>query len=477
MEKTVELLCKKFRNERCYHQGTVNEIAENTKQELDKWDNDCAAKLSIVKGAFHFYSSEKFNNHKDSLFALHLNTSISSHETEGMTLLYPYGTDCGFADANLKNQLNDSKIAFAFGEKGSSLWTDTECKQLINYITHNKKTYLYLSGGENTRVISHDSSFLPGKFYEIQLDSDSCIIGYFDFACNTGSANHYIFDSYNGKWEIDYNFAHKENAFGSHGVLFYPRIDFTQIQKGIRTDIVDFAEHYLKKSPPSLDVIDWEVDNSHGLDIYLQKIADELSKELYQRIKDKENYIFVYTDSNGGEETEAFLCSSSNIFRVFIFQNNIQEAMQSFDSRVLNRLYSGHLCPNDNVKPDNTAVILLHVKKAGNTPFSESNSSINILGTDVPVSNSSVSFAWLNYLNLIIYSFAEKYVNPEKQKIMSFAINNDNSNIAMQVISPTKESGSNTNPDIFEKLESINSNNQANRRSEGVEKGDAGDGR
>ena len=477
MEKTIELLCKKFIEEGSYHGGTVTQIANQTTKALTNWNSNYAAKLSIVKESFHFYSSEEFCNHKDSLFALHLNTSISSNRFGEMILLCPEGTDCGFADPALQKQLNDSIIAFSFGENGSSLWNDRECGQLINYITYNKKTYLYLCGGKNTEVISHKSSLLSGNFYEIQLDIDSCIIGYFDFTCSTGTANHYTFDSVNGKWEIDYNFARKEMKLGIPGILFYPIIDRIQIHQGIRADLVDFAEHYLNNFPPSLNVIDWGIDNSQEFDIYLKRIASELSKELFHRIKGEENYLYVYIGTNREEETEEFLCSSSNIFRVFVFQNNIQESTQTSTSSVLGRLYSGCFCSKDKVKPDNTAVIFLRVNKTGNTSFPKANASVNIYRTEIPVIHSSVSFAWLNYMNLIVDMFAEKFVNPEKLEVSLFAISGDNSNNATQNISPTMESGSNTNPDISEKQESIDSKKQANRRVKGLEKGDDRDGR
>lgn len=470
-KESVELLCSIYRSEHKYSSNTVTEIGDETAEGLKLWNNDYAAKLLPVKESFHFYGSENLSSYEGSLFSLHLNTSISTTEIEEKSLLCPEGTDRGFADVELKKALNDSIIAIAFGEKGSSLWIEQERDQLINCITYNGKINLYLCGGKTTRVIPHRSRFLAGNFREIQLDSNSCVIGFYDFTCSTGFATHYKYDSVDYEWEKDNNFACNVSVAGIMDAVIYPTLDKSQIQKGIHAEITNFAERCLKNAPPSVSVIDWEVDNSQANESYLGVLANAFFEEISRRNTGQENCIYFQMCGNDITELKKEECVHSKNFRIFIFQNNIGA------SRVLPPADLIHSIFETKRIPINTAIILFRVHKRGDIPLPKAKPSFIINGREISVEYDSISFAWLDHLILIFSMFCQKKANPEKQSELFFSISNDNSTKVTQDISPKNEPENNAILDISEKQENIDFNNQANRNSDGAQKGDGRDDR
>ena len=459
----INTLCNRYTEKQEYSEDTVKEISNKTAEELNFWNSDYAAKISQVKGSFHFYSSENFHNHEGSLFSLHINTSVSTPQIGGKSLLYPAGIDLGFADDKLISLLKNSKIAFSFGEKGSSLWIEPERDQLINYLTYDNKIMLYLCGGETTKVIPHNPWKGIGTFSEIQLDSDSCVIGFFDLACNTGFATHYTYDRSNLKWEKDNSFARNVSVAGIMDAVIYPIFDMSQIQKGMRAEITNFAIDFYNITPPAVRVMDWEVDNSQANDSYLKIVAEEFWGEISKKAIGQEVLLYFRMCGNRIMDRKTIKCESTESTRIFIFQNSIG---------VSNVLSPDSFWPNST--PDNTVISLLRVHKKGDKPLPAGHS-FKRNGIEVPVEYVSISFAWLDHLLLVFSMFceSEKFANPEKHKELSYAISDDKSTtIATQDIHPAYEMG-----DISEKQENIASNNQANRRRDDAEKGDDRDGR
>lgn len=226
------------------------------------------------KSDLHHEETIHYYRCKDSVFALHINTTVLNK-------------DLGYyiVDVDSLNKLmisersKTSKFRIAFGRSALTyLYSREEQDRLVDSFIKNPDWLFYLcnnknSGPEYVHRYPKERSLTAPKdfFYEIILSASETqyIAGYYDTQKDIGKAELFIYNSNLARWVRDANFAIGYNE-AKGGTLYYPDFNSDIIKKCIRDEIGGIVNEFANcDSNEALHIRYLSLQNHESFSIYI----------------------------------------------------------------------------------------------------------------------------------------------------------------------------------------------------------------
>lgn len=254
----------------CINETFSEQIRESYKKNyVGQWNSFFSQSDLHHEGTIHYY------RHKDSVFALHINTTVLSKDTNY------YIVDVDSLNKLMAcKQSRSSKLRIAFGRNVLSyLYPIEEQKRFVDLLKRNSDWLFYLCNNKNSNIgyvhrYPEDRNFTAPKdfFYEIALPTleTQYVVGYYDAQKSIGKAELFIYSNNLNRWIRDANFAAGYNDVAKGGILYYPAFNYENIQRSIRDEIREIVNEFTNCDLNKLLRIKYlPLQNHEAFDIYV----------------------------------------------------------------------------------------------------------------------------------------------------------------------------------------------------------------
>lgn len=210
---------------------------------------------------------------KDSVFALHINTTVLSKE------LGYYIVDVDSLNKLMTSEQSQTrKFRIAFGRSALAyLYPREEQDQFVESFIKNPDWLFYLCNNKNSgsgyvhRYPRERDHMSPKEFfYEIILSASETqyIVGYYDTQKNIGKAELFIYSRNLARWVRDANFAIGYSE-AKGGTLYYPDFNYDVIKKSIQDEIRGIVNEFANcDSNETLHIRYLQLQNHESFNIY-----------------------------------------------------------------------------------------------------------------------------------------------------------------------------------------------------------------